>query len=56
MLLSHLGLTVSHISSSTSFYLAALQPLGYHYVGQQGDSIGIGIKDAELFLTQQHHG
>ena len=56
MPVSHLGLTVSHIPSSTSFYLAALQPLGYHYMGQQGESIGLGINEADLFLTQSLNG
>jgi hypothetical protein len=52
MPVSHLGLTVSHIPSASSFYLSALQPLGYRYIGSQGDSIGLGITDADFFLTQ----
>ena len=56
MPVSHLGLTVSHIPSATSFYLSALQPLGYHYIGSQGDSIGLGIKDADFFLCQEQTG
>lgn len=52
----HLGLTVSHIPSATSFYLQALQPLGYHFVGQHGDSIGLGVNGADLFLTQDPRG
>ncbi|KAK3706808.1 hypothetical protein LTR37_012487 [Vermiconidia calcicola] len=56
MPVSHLGLTVSHIPSATSFYLAALQPLGYHYIGQQGNSIGLGIIDADFFLCQERSG
>ncbi|SMY28909.1 unnamed protein product [Zymoseptoria tritici ST99CH_1A5] len=52
MPVSHIGLTVSHIPSATSFYLAALQPLGYRFIGCQGDSIGLGIESADLFLTQ----
>jgi hypothetical protein len=52
MPVSHLGLTVSHIPTSTSFYLSALQPLGYGFIGNQGDSIGLGIDDADFFLCQ----
>lgn len=50
--MSHVGLTVSHIPSATSFYLSALQPLGYRFIGHQGDSIGLGIDSADFFLTQ----
>ncbi|KAK5172870.1 uncharacterized protein LTR77_002990 [Saxophila tyrrhenica] len=56
MHVSHLGLSVSDKPSSTSFYLAALQPLGYRFIGRQGDSIGLGIEDADLFLTQAEKG
>ena len=56
MPVSHLGLTVSHIPSATSFYLSSLQPLGYHYMGQQGESIGLGITDADFFLCQELNG
>nr|POE48738.1 hypothetical protein CFP56_38834 [Quercus suber] len=56
MPVSHLGLTVSHIPSATSFYLSALHPLGYHYIGQRGDSIGLGVADADLYLTQDTRG
>lgn len=52
MPVSHIALTVSHIPSATSFYLSALQPLGYRYIGEQGDSIGLGVEDADLFLCQ----
>ncbi|KAF2166225.1 hypothetical protein M409DRAFT_66713 [Zasmidium cellare ATCC 36951] len=52
MPMSHFGLTVSHIPSATSFYLSALQPLGYRFIGHQGDSIGLGIDSADFFLTQ----
>ena len=56
MPVSHIGLTVYEIPKSVSFYLAALQPLGYRYIGQQGDSIGLGITDADFFLTQEQNG
>ncbi|KAI7408005.1 hypothetical protein KC336_g13249 [Hortaea werneckii] len=52
----HLGLTVSHIPSATSFYLQTLQPLGYHFIAQSGDSIGLGVDTADLFLTQEPKG
>jgi hypothetical protein len=51
------GLTVSHLPSSTSFYLAALQPLGYRYLGQWGAQIGLGVDDeVDLYLTQALQG
>ena len=56
MPVSHLGLTVSRIPEATSFYLGALQPLGYRYIGTQGESIGLGIIDADFFLCQQPNG
>ncbi|KAI5361096.1 Putative glyoxalase/Bleomycin resistance protein/Dihydroxybiphenyl dioxygenase [Septoria linicola] len=52
MPVSHLGLTVSHIPTATSFYLAALQPLGYRFIGHQGHSIGFGVESADFFITQ----
>jgi hypothetical protein len=56
MPVSHLGLIVSHIPSAMSFYLTALQPLGYHYIGRSGDSIGLGIDEPDFFLTQEPRG
>ncbi|KAK4556402.1 hypothetical protein LTR86_006546 [Recurvomyces mirabilis] len=56
MPVSHLGLTVSHIPSATSFYLATLGPLGYRYFGQSGDSVGLGVDHADLFLTEEPRG
>ena len=56
MPVSHLGLPVSDIASATSFYLSALQPLGYRYFGEQGDAIGLGINDADFFLCQAKNG
>ena len=56
MPVSHLALNVSNIQEATSFYLAALQPLGYRYIGHQGNSIGFGEKDADFFLCQQYSG
>ncbi len=56
MPVSHIGLTVSHLPTSTSFFLSALQPLGYRYIGQSGDQIGLGIHDADFFLCQETPG
>ncbi|KAK0334197.1 hypothetical protein LTR91_001209 [Friedmanniomyces endolithicus] len=56
MPVSHLGLTVSEIPAATSFYLATLAPLGYRYIGQSGDSIGLGVEFADFFLTQHPRG
>ncbi|KAF2766978.1 hypothetical protein EJ03DRAFT_248802, partial [Teratosphaeria nubilosa] len=56
MPVSHFGLTVSHIPSAASFYLATLQPLGYRYIGRSGDSIGLGIDEPDFFLTQEPQG
>ena len=56
MPVAHIGLTVSHLPTSCSFFLAALQPLGYRYIGQQGSQIGLGIHDADFFLCQETPG
>ncbi|KAF1977095.1 hypothetical protein BU23DRAFT_596595 [Bimuria novae-zelandiae CBS 107.79] len=56
MPVSHIGLTVSHLPTSCSFFLSALQPLGYRYIGQQGHQIGLGIYDADFFLCQETPG
>ena len=56
MPVSHIGLTVSHLPSSCSFYLAALQPLGYRYIGQQENQIGFGVKEADFFICQDSPG
>ncbi|KAF1956785.1 hypothetical protein CC80DRAFT_65616 [Byssothecium circinans] len=56
MPVSHIGVTVSHLPTSCSFFLSALQPLGYRYIGQQGNQIGLGIHDADFFLCQETPG
>ncbi|KAI5196372.1 hypothetical protein E4T39_07850 [Aureobasidium subglaciale] len=56
MPVSYVGLTVSHIPSACSFFLSALQPLGYRYIGNQGDSIGFGTDDADFFLSPEAPG
>ncbi|KAL8774959.1 MAG: hypothetical protein Q9209_000438 [Squamulea sp. 1 TL-2023] len=53
MPVSHIGLTVSHLPTSCSFFLAALAPLGYRYIGQSGNQIGFGIHDTEFFISQE---
>jgi hypothetical protein len=56
MPVSHVGLTVSHLPTSTSFFLSVLQPLGYRYFGQWGPQIGLGVHEADFFLTQEMPG
>ncbi|KAH0363464.1 hypothetical protein KCU65_g7461, partial [Aureobasidium melanogenum] len=56
MPVSHVGLTVSHVPSACSFFLSALQPLGYKYIGNQGDSVGFGTDDADFFLSPELPG
>ncbi|KAH7378831.1 hypothetical protein BKA66DRAFT_466721 [Pyrenochaeta sp. MPI-SDFR-AT-0127] len=56
MPVSHIGLTVSHLPTSTSFFLSALQPLGYRYIGQSGNQVGLGIREADFFLCQETPG
>ncbi|KAL9640208.1 MAG: hypothetical protein Q9204_000805 [Flavoplaca sp. TL-2023a] len=53
MPVAHIGLTVSHLPTSCSFFLAALAPLGYRYFGQSGNQIGFGIDDADFFISQE---
>ncbi|GIK01055.1 hypothetical protein Aspvir_005087 [Aspergillus viridinutans] len=59
MPLSHLTLTVSHLPTSTSFFLSCLQPLGYHFIGRHDDYIGFGQKSgepADFWITEQKPG
>lgn len=56
MPVSHIGLTVSHLPTSCSFFLAALQPLGYRFLGQWGNQIGLGVHEPDFFLTQETPG
>ena len=53
-------LTVSHLPTSTSFFLAALQPLGYAYRGRSGQTIGFGPENskapADFWITQEVPG
>ena len=63
MPVSHVGLTVSHLPTSCSFFLSALQPLGYRFIGQRGDQILLGVNDdddddddADFSLCQARSG
>ncbi|MCJ1387972.1 hypothetical protein MMC18_000815 [Xylographa bjoerkii] len=56
MPVSHISLTVSHLPSSCTFFLAALSPLGYRYIGQEDNKIGFGIDQADFFICQQSPG
>ncbi|KAI5288815.1 hypothetical protein KEM54_004834 [Ascosphaera aggregata] len=54
--MGQIPLAVSHLPSSTSFYLASLQPLGYKYVARHSDCVGFGInkgEPADFWLIQE---
>ncbi|KAI9816534.1 MAG: hypothetical protein M1827_001666 [Pycnora praestabilis] len=57
MPVSHIGLTVTHLPASCSFFLSALQPLGYRYLGHSDDGqIGfgpLGTREPEFFIAQE---
>ncbi|KAL6244394.1 hypothetical protein RBB50_008636 [Rhinocladiella similis] len=58
---SSITLTVSHLPTSTSFFLSALQPLDYVFRGRQEQTIGFGPKDpptalADFWITQEIPG
>ena len=53
MPVSHIGLTVSHLPTSCSFYLAALSPLGYRYLGHEGNQIAFGRDNADFYISQE---
>ncbi|KAJ6032338.1 hypothetical protein N7540_003070 [Penicillium herquei] len=59
MPVSHLTLTVSHLPTSTSFFLSCLQPLGYQFIGRHDDYIGFGQKQgepADFWVTERKPG
>ncbi|THC88605.1 hypothetical protein EYZ11_011946 [Aspergillus tanneri] len=59
MPVSHLTLTVSHLPTSTSFFLSCLQPLGYQFIGRHDDYIGFGQNSgepADFWITEQKPG
>ena len=58
---SSITLTVSHLPSSTSFFLSALQPLGYVYRGRSHNTIAFGSggnpsAPADFWITQEIPG
>jgi hypothetical protein len=58
---SSITLTVSHLPTSTSFFLSALQPLDYAYRGRTGQTIGFGstldkTAPADFWITQEAPG
>ncbi|CAG8936232.1 unnamed protein product [Penicillium salamii] len=59
MPVSHITLTVSHLPTSTSFFLSCLQPLGYQFIGRHDDYIGFGQKQgepADFWMTETKPG
>lgn len=58
---SSITLTVSHLPTSTSFFLSALQPLEYAYRGRNHNTIGFGSTTnpsapADFWITQEIPG
>lgn len=58
---SSITLTVSHLPTSTSFFLSALQPLNYVYRGRRDNTIGFGSATnpsapADFWITQEVPG
>jgi hypothetical protein len=58
---SSITLTVSHLPTSTSFFLSALQPLNYVFRGRQEQTIGFGPQNppnavADFWITQEIPG
>ena len=57
---SSITLTVSHLPTSTSFFLSALQPLAYAYRGRSGQTIGFGPSNSaappDFWITQEIPG
>ncbi|KAF2099965.1 hypothetical protein NA57DRAFT_75467 [Rhizodiscina lignyota] len=45
-------LTVTHLPSACSFFLSALQPLGYRYIYGRRGKIGLGVHEADFFIEQ----
>jgi hypothetical protein len=58
---SSITLTVSHLPTSTSFFLSALQPLNYAYRGRSNNTIGFGSSveasaPPDFWITQEVPG
>ncbi|PGH10490.1 hypothetical protein AJ80_07534 [Polytolypa hystricis UAMH7299] len=59
MPLSHLTLTVSHLPTSTSFFLSCLQPLGYRFIGRHDNHVGFGSipgEPADFWISEERPG
>ncbi|PGG99499.1 hypothetical protein AJ79_08501 [Helicocarpus griseus UAMH5409] len=59
MPLSHLTLTVSHLPTSTSFFLSCLQPLGYRFIGRHDNNVGFGSEPgepADFWIAEERPG
>lgn len=55
-MLDHLIITVSDLERSRSFYVAALEPLGYEVVMEFGRAVGLGVGGKPDFFIQQGAG
>ncbi|PGH28595.1 hypothetical protein GX50_08662 [[Emmonsia] crescens] len=59
MPVSHLTLTVSHLPTSTSFFLSCLQPLGYRFIGRHDNNVGFGSvpgEPADFWIAEERPG
>lgn len=55
MSLANITLPVSHLPRSSSFFLSALQPLGYRYLDHRLDRhIGFGVEEPDFWLCQDN--
>ncbi|KAG5292491.1 glyoxalase [Histoplasma ohiense] len=59
MPVAHLTLTVSHLPTSTSFFLSCLQPLGYRFIGRHDNNVGFGSvpgEPADFWIAEERPG
>ncbi|KAK2753848.1 hypothetical protein FQN55_000212 [Onygenales sp. PD_40] len=59
MPVSHITLTVSHLPTSTSFFLSCLQPLGYRFIGRHDNNVGFGSvpgEPADFWIAEERPG
>lgn len=54
-MIDHLSLGVRDLAASRRFYDAALAPLGYRCLSEDGSSLGYGRDDVVLWLLQTDH-
>jgi catechol 2,3-dioxygenase-like lactoylglutathione lyase family enzyme len=52
-MIDHVIITVSDFEASKSFYLAALESLGYHVVMEAGQAAGLGVGGKPDFFIRQ---